>query len=163
MIDAIDERVARSKDHKELRAFHAFHRANPQILDFLVTEIRLRIDAGFGEFSIASLWHYCRWKLQLRTGPSTTYAMNDHLGPLYGRAIAILHTDLNGRAEMRSPCIADEIFGTRVGNDKRPGDYARRLEWADGTALEHGWRPSIPHAIRHAANRKPDIHERVGA
>ena len=50
MMDAIDELVARSENHRELRAFHQFHRAHPEVLDFLVQEIRLRLD-GFDAFS----------------------------------------------------------------------------------------------------------------
>jgi hypothetical protein len=163
MLDAIDELVARSKEHPELRKFHKFHRANPEVLDFLVTEIRLLIEAGGTGFSFASLWHYCRWKLKLQTGSTETYTMNDHMTPMYARAILILHPDLNGRAEMRGPdCLADKIFGTRVARfiEKRPGDNSRRLEWADGTALDTGWTPTIPHVPSKPANRKPDIHTR---
>ncbi len=56
--DAIDELVARSKRHPELRAFHKFHRRHPEVLDFLVHEIQLRIDHGFAAFSYRSLWEY---------------------------------------------------------------------------------------------------------
>jgi len=160
-IDAIDELVIRSKNHRELRAFHEFHKNHPEVLDFLVQEIQLRIDKGFDAFSIHSLWHYCRWKLELETGPGDTYKMNDHAASFYGRAIVILFPQFNGKAEFRKS-IADECFGTRLEPvpDKRPKNYARRLEWADGTVIEHGWRPSIPHEVNHAASRKPDIHER---
>jgi hypothetical protein len=161
MLDAIDELVARSKEHAELQKFHKFHRSHPEVLDFLVAEIRLL--AAREGFSFASLWHYSRWKLKYSTGPSATYAMNDHLTPLYARAILILHPDLNGRAEMRGPgCIADKIFGTRLARwaDKRPGDYSRRLEWADGISLENGWRPKLSHVVKRRAIRRPDIHDR---
>jgi hypothetical protein len=53
MIDAIDELVARSQDDRELRAFHQFHKAHPEVLDFLVHEIRLRLDR-FDAFSYHS-------------------------------------------------------------------------------------------------------------
>jgi hypothetical protein len=162
MPDAIDELVRRSKADPELSKFEAFHKANPQVLDFLVAEIRLL--RGCGGFSFASLWHYSRWKLKHRKGTTTTYAMNDHLTPFYARAILILHPELNGRAEMRSrdgECNADRIFGTRLASGaKRNRDYSRRLEWADGTSLEDGWRPTHPHVIHHAATRKADIHSR---
>jgi hypothetical protein len=87
--------------------------------------------------------------------------MNDHAGILYARAIVILHPEFNGRCEFRES-KADGIFGTRIEpvSDKHPKRYARRLQWADGTAIENGWRPSAPHISRHAANRKPDIHAR---
>jgi hypothetical protein len=159
MIDAIDELVARSKNHRELRAFHQLHKAHPEVLDFLVQEIQLRIDHGFAAFSYRSLWEYARWKLEMQVGPRETFLMNDHAAPFYARAIAILHPEFNGRAELRKS-KADGIFGTEIEPvpEKRPKNYARRLQWADGTAIENGWRPSVPHVVNHAANRRPDIH-----
>ncbi len=160
MTDAIDELVARSKDCPELRAFHDFHRKHPEVLDFLVEEIRLRISHGFRAFAFQSLWSYARWKLEVTKGPTDTYKMNDHLCPFYSRAIIILHPEeFNGLAELR-PAKADEIFDTRIEPEqgKRPKNYARRLQWADSTAIEDGWRPSTPHVVNQSVNRKPDIH-----
>lgn len=158
MFDAIDELVARSQDHRELRAFHRFHKAHPEVLDFLVQEIQLRLDR-FDAFSYHSLWQYARWKLELEKGPGDTFLMNDHAAPFYARAITILHPEFNGRCEFRVS-KADEIFGLRIEPvpDKRPKNYARRLQWADGTAIKNGWRPTVPHGVKRSANRKPDIH-----
>jgi hypothetical protein len=157
-IDAIDELVARSQNHRELRAFHQFHKAHPEVLDFLVREIGLRLER-FDAFSYHSLWQYARWKLELEKGPADTFLMNDHAAPFYARAITVLHPEFNGRAEFRKS-KADEIFGLRIEPvpDKRPKNYARRLQWADGTAIEQGWRPTTPHVVSRSANRKPDIH-----
>src|SRR5271157_1003609 len=137
--DAIDELVARSEDHRKLRAFHKFHRAHPEVLDFLVQEIRLRIDHGFTAFSYHSLWQYARWKLEMEKGPGDTFKMNDHCAPFFARAITILHPEFNGRAEFRKSKV-DAIFGTRIEPvpDKRPKNYARRLQWADGRAIADG-------------------------
>jgi hypothetical protein len=159
MTDAIDELVARSKNHRELRAFHELHKAYPEILDFLVQEIQLRIDRGLEAFSYPSLWDYARWKLELEAGPSVTFKMNDHASPFYARAITILHPEFNGRAEFRHS-MADVVFGTRLEPipKKRPKNYARRLQWADGTAIEQGWRPASQYVPNHAANRRRDIH-----
>jgi hypothetical protein len=161
-IDAIDELVARSKDHKKLRAFHLFHQRHPEVLDFLVTEIQLLVENEHTAFSFASLWHYSRWKLVMkeRATPSNRYVMNDHATPFYARAITILYPEFNGLAEFRKS-IADEVFGTRIEPlpDGRPRGYARRLEWLDGTAIERGWQPTIPHVAEPPANRRPDIHE----
>jgi hypothetical protein len=160
MTDAIDELVARSKNHRELRAFHEFHKKHPEVLDFLTQEIRLRLAHGFTAFSYHSLWQYARWKLELEKGPTDTFKMNDHAAPFYARAITVLHpVEFNGRAAFRKS-KADAIFGTRIepAPDKRPKNYARRLQWADGTTIENGWRPKNPHVINHAANRKADIH-----
>lgn len=144
MIDAIDELVARSKDHRELRAFHEFHRKHPEVLDFLVQEIQRRLER-FTAFSYHSLWQYARWKLEMEKGPCDTFLMNDHATSFYARAITILHPAFNGRAEFRK-AKADEIFGTQIepAPKKRPKNYACKLQWADGTSLEHGWRPSAP-------------------
>ena len=160
MSDAIDELAARSKGHPELREFHALHRAHPELLDFLVVEIRLRIARGLPAFSYHSLWHYARWKLELEKGPCDTFMMDDHAASFYARAITILHPEFNGRAEYR-PAAADDIFGLQIAEEKQPEDYARRLEWADGTALEDGWRPTIPHVVNHTVICRPDIHPRV--
>lgn len=161
-IDAVDELVARSKQHVELVKFHRFHRAHPEVLDFLVSEIRLRIDKGFRAFSFGSLWDYARWKLEIQAGPTDTYQMNDHLMPFYSRAIVILHPELNGRAEFRL-CLADDVFGLthEPVPKKRPKHYARCLVWADGTPLERGWRPKRPHVVQREAATKPDIHARA--
>jgi hypothetical protein len=160
-MDAIDELVARSKDCPELRKFHAFHQEHPEVLNFLAGEIQLRIAKGFPAFSNRSLWEYARWKLDMQSGPGHTYLMNDHAGIFYGRAIVILHPEFNGRCEFRESKV-DAIFGTRVEPmpEKRPKNYARRLQWADGTPLELAWRPTHPHIVDYPANRKPDIHQR---
>lgn len=159
IIDAIDELAARSKRTRKLRAFHRYHRKHPEVLDFLVNEIQLRIDHGFPAFSNRCLWEYARWKIEMEKGPSDTFKMNDNAEPFYGRAIMILHPEFNGRAEFRKSEV-DKIFGIRLepAPKKRPKNYARRLQWADGTALEDGWRPANPHFVNHAANLKPDIH-----
>jgi hypothetical protein len=158
MMDAIDELVARSQNHRELRAFHQLHKAHPEVLDFLVLEIRLRLDK-FDAFSYHSLWEYARWKLEMERGPDDTFLMNDHAAPFYARAITILHPEFNGHAEFRKS-RADETFGLRIEPvpEKRPKNYARRLQWADGTAIEDGWRPTTPHVVNRAANRKADLH-----
>ncbi len=95
----------------------------------------------------------------MERGPGDTFMMNDHAAPYYARAITILHPEFNGRAEIRKS-RADRIFGLRLEPipKNRPKNYARRLQWADGTPIENGWRPTKPHVINHAANLKPDIH-----
>lgn len=158
--DAIDELVARSKDHPELRKFHRFHKKNPEVFDFLVEEIQLRIDHGFELFSFGSLWNYARWKLELKKGPGDAFAMNDHLAPFYARAVTVLHPEFNERAEFRR-CLADEIFGTAITPAFKLRSRRQRLTWANGTAIENGWRPLHPHFSR-SANRKPDIHQERG-
>jgi hypothetical protein len=158
-MDAIDELVARSKNCRELRAFHEAHNSHPEVLDFLVEEIRLRLER-FPSFSYHSLWEYARWKIDMEKGPDDTFLMNDHAAPFYARAITILHPEFNGRAEFRK-CKADEVFGLQIepAPKKRPKNYARRLLWADGSTLENGWRPTLPHVVG-PVTRRPDIHRK---
>lgn len=160
-MDAIDELVARSKDHQVLRAFHEAHRANPHILDFLVQEIQLRLDAGFSAFSYHNLWQYSRWKIERDHGPNATFYLNDRATAFYARAITILHPQYNGRCEFRRS-MADAVFGTRIepASKLRVKNYSRRLEWADGTPLTEGWRPTVPHVALLAAATRADIHTR---
>ena len=160
MIDAIDELVARSTNCRELRDFHEAHKQHPELLNFLVREIRLRLAAGFTAFSYNSLWEYARWKIDMEKGPEQTFKMNDHNAPFYGRAITILHPEFNGRVEFRD-AKADEVFGLRIELilEERPKNYAKRLQWANGTALEDGWRPSVPHVVGPVATKR-DIHEK---
>ena len=96
-------------------------------------------------------------------GPDDTFLMNDHALPFYARAITILHPEFNGRAEFRK-AEADEIFGTQVEPipKKRPKNYARRLQWADGTSLESGWKPTTPHVVGPVA-RKADTYRKPAA
>lgn len=156
-VDPIDELVARSKDHRELKRFHEFHRAHPEVLDFLVAEIRIRLAAGFSAFSFHSLWEYARWKLEMAKGPGTTFLLNDHSVPYYARAITILYPEFNGRAELRRS-NADEVFGTRLEPLQTVrAIYSRRLQWGDGTAIEAGWRPTTPHTPVRPAKRRRTI------
>ncbi len=75
MPDAIDELVARSKDCRELREFQSFHNMHPEVLDFLVQEIQLRLET-FDAFSYHSLWEYSRWKLEREKGPGDTFVLS---------------------------------------------------------------------------------------
>jgi hypothetical protein len=161
MIDAIDELVARSEDHHELRRFHEFHRAHPEVLGFLVSEIRLRIERGFDAFSYHSLWEYARWKLEMGAGPRDTFMMNDHAAPYYARAVTILFPEFNGRANFRT-AEADEILGVELEPlpFDRPYRYRRRLRWAGGVSLEAGWRPTLPRIVVSETVRRPDLHPR---
>jgi hypothetical protein len=71
--------------------------------------------------------------------------MGNNLFPHYGRIIAILHPDLIGFYAM-AKSKADADFGTVLEpvKNQKPG-HIRRLMWADGTAIENGWRPTIQH------------------
>ena len=152
-MNAIDELVARSKDCEELRQVADFHRAHPEAIDFIVQEIQLLIDDGVTAFSFHSLWHYMRWTLRLET-PSRVAAY-------YARIVVILHPEFNGMSQF-CQSKADEVFGVRVEPTfkRRPKNYALWLQWADGRAIDDGWRPSTRHEPK-PVSRGPSRHRNV--
>jgi len=158
MIDAIDELVEHRENHPGLMGFHKFHRQSPEVLAFLIEEIETRMNNGQMSFSFLSLWHYCRWKVDIGRKPST-FKLNDRFAPFYARAIVILRPDFNGWAEFRNKNV-NKIFGLDFESEKQQEFYARRVVWADGTALEDGWRPMLPHVISFEIALRPDIHAR---
>jgi hypothetical protein len=146
-MDAIDELITHRRQTGNispmLRRVHRFHRANPQVLDFLVSEMRVDKQNGWTRTSLGSLWHYARWVLTRKhRAPGESFVMSNNLFPHYERIIAILHPDLNGFFGM-AKSKADTDLGTMLerGTKQKPG----RLVWADGAAIETGWRPTTPH------------------
>lgn len=166
MIDAVDELIAFRKQHgrisRTLRRVYRFHKANPQVLDFLVTEMRVDRENGWTRTSLGSLWHYARWVLTRKHHvPGESFVMSNNFFPWYGRIIAILHPDLNGFFEMaRSKADADLGTALESVKDRKPG-HIRRLMWADGTPLTHGWQPTILHEPR-PVNRRDRVHRGGG-
>jgi hypothetical protein len=161
MIDAVDELIAHRKQTGRispmLRRVHRFHKANPQVLDFLVSEMRVDRANGWTRTSLGSLWHYSRWTLTRKHHvPGESFVMSNNLFPHYGRIIVILHPDLNGFFEM-AKSKADQDLGTVLESAPkiRSAGYIRRLLWADGSPIdENGWRPSTPHEPKPVGRRE---------
>jgi hypothetical protein len=66
----------------------------------------------------------------------THIEIDDNLVPLMCRALLYVHPDLVGQVEVRvTPTRLDEALGMRIADKKLPNDYARQLQWADGTPL----------------------------
>lgn len=154
-MDAVEELIAHSKPSPMLRRVRRFHGANPQVLDFLVSEMRVDLGNGWTRTSLGSLWHYARWVLTRKHRvPGESFVMSNNLFPHYGRIIAILHPELNGFFAM-AKSGADRDFGTMLEATKNqtPG-HIRRLVWADGTPIEAGWRPTIQHQPQPVARRE---------
>jgi hypothetical protein len=159
MFDPIDELIAYRKQQGDvsptLRLVHQFHKSNPQVLDFLITELRVVRENGWTRASLGSLWHYCRWTLMRKSRmPGESFVMSNNFFPWYERIIVILHPELNGFFEM-AKSKADEDFGTALEpmpKDAKPG-YVRRLMWADGTPIELGWRPTVQHEPKPVSRR----------
>jgi hypothetical protein len=160
MNSAVDELIAYRKQSGRigpmLRRVHRFHRHNPQVLDFLVSEMRVDRDNGWTRTSLGSLWHYARWVLTRKHRvPGESFVMSNNLFPHYGRIIVILHPDLNAFFEM-AKCKADTDLGTMLeppAKNKERG-YIRHLLWADGTPIESGWRPATPHEPKPVRRRE---------
>ena len=164
MIDPIDELIEYRKPHgvsPTLRRVHRFHKANRQVLDFLIQELTEVRDSGWPKTSLGSLWHHARWVLtQKYRAPGETFVMSNNLFPHYARIIIILHPEFNGFYEM-AKSQADADLGTMLEPVTKPG-HVRRLLWADGTRIENGWRPTTPHEPkpvlrRERVRRKPPV------
>jgi len=157
--DAVDELIAHRRQYGRLspmlRRVHRFHRLNPQVLDFLVSEMCVDRENGWTRASLGSLWHYARWVLTRKhRAPGESFVMSNNLFPHYGRIIAILHPDLNGFFEM-AKSKADADLGTMLEPARKKYRGAiRRLLWADGTPIERGWRPTIPHEPKPVSRRE---------
>jgi hypothetical protein len=79
--------------------------------------------------------------------------MSNNLFPWYSRIIVIILPEWNGFFEMNTS-KADADFGTAFVTEAQPG-HNRRLVWADGTAIENGWRPSLPYEPKPVRRRAP--------
>lgn len=160
MFDAVDELIAYLKQQGRLspmlRRVYRFHKANRQVLDFLVSEMYVDKANGWTRTSLGSLWHYARWVLTRKhRAPGESFVMSNNLFPHYARIIVILHPDLNGFFSM-AKSKADADFGVKLEplskNAKR--GYIRRLVWEDGRAIEAGWRPTVPHEPKPVRRRE---------
>jgi hypothetical protein len=157
MIDAVDELLQHIQDTRglspRLKRLGQFHRDNRVVLDLIVRELYDVRSMGWPCASVKSIWEYARWVLTKKKATGEPFAMNDVFQSYYARIIAILHPSLNGFFEMREPNQPgrkergpDAEMGTKLESAKsRTKDYGRRLQWADETAIESGWRPTIPH------------------
>src|SRR5579862_7953263 len=148
MIDAVDELIEYRRTHggvtPMLERVRRFHKAKPQVLDFLVSEMYVDRDNGWTRTSLGSLWHYSRWVLTRKhRAPGESFVMSNNLFPHYGRIIVILHPELNGFFAM-AKCKADADLGTML-EPESDGGRLRRLLWDDGRLIEQGWRPTKPH------------------
>jgi len=132
--------------------FFRFHEANPEVLDLVVTELELVKSSGWKVASLPSLIHYARWVLIKRRRGSDRFGLNQNFAAYYGRLVAVLHPGLNGYFEMRTSERTDGDFGTEL--EPHGEGRFRRLRWADGTAIEEGWRPSTPHEPKPVRRRK---------
>jgi hypothetical protein len=151
MNTAVDELVQHCKEmglrrSNLMKRFYRFHRHNPELLDFLLQELVTLRQNGWTSASFEMLWHHARWVLTyIDRGPGETFAVCQNFMPHYSRLALILFPEFNGFYRIKK-AKADKDFGLRT----QPGKHLkglRRLEWADGTPIEAGWRPSLRYEI----------------
>lgn len=160
-MDALTELLEYRKPHGAspmLNRAYRFHRENPQVLDFLVRELRAVRSSERERTSLGSLWHYMRWTLiKKRRVAGETFVVTQNLSAYYSRFLVILHpVEFNGFFGM-AKSKADTDLGTMLeppSKNHEPG-YIRRLLWVNGAAIENGWRPTAPHEPRPVKRREP--------
>jgi hypothetical protein len=165
-MDPLTELLEYRKPHGAspmLNRAYRFHRENPQVLDFLVRELRAVRSSERLRTSLGSLWHYMRWTLvKKRRAAGETFVVTQNLSAYYSRFLVILHPEFNGFFGM-AKSKADTDLGTMLEplSTKHEPGYIRRLLWADGTAIEDGWRPTSLHEPQPVKRRTPVTRELV--
>lgn len=164
-MDAVNELLQHIQSTRKLsptlKRLQRFHSKNGPVLDLIVQELYDVRALGWPGASVKSLWEYARWVLMKKRSVGEPFEMNDVFQSYYARIIVILHPDLNGFFEMREPRKPgrtdrgpDAELGTKLEAAKSgTKDYSRRLLWADGSAIEQGWRPTTPHEPKPVSRR----------
>ena len=149
-LTAVDElmqhcKVIGLRRSRGMSRFYRFHRRNPHLLDFLLQELKVLRENDWKTASFEMLWHHARWVLTYNRVDGETFAVCQNLMPHYSRVAIILCPEFNGFYRLKQ-ANADRDFGLRIVPGTTDGSL-RRLAWADGTPIEDGWRPSLPHVI----------------
>ena len=159
-LTAVDELMQHCKARglrrpRRMSRFLRFHKKNPHLLDFLLQELKVLKENNWATTSFEMLWHHARWVLTYDRVGGEQFAVCQNLMPHYSRAAIILCPEFNGFYRLKT-ANADKDFGLRIGPRPSEGGL-RRLVWADGTPIETGWRPAIPHVIPDASvpRRRP--------
>ncbi len=133
------------QEERTLREFSTHHHDNPELAPFLLRHARKQI-RKFGWVCFDAAWAAALMELPVRSG--SEFKLCARLKAWYVRGLICCNpTRLNGCLEVRS-AAPDSVFGIAVASVKLPDDYARRLQWADGSPL------SEPHPALGCA-RKP--------
>jgi hypothetical protein len=81
--------------------------------------------------------------------------------PYYSRLAIVLFPEFNAFYRLKRAKV-DTDFGLRISPLKGSEGF-RRLEWADGTSIDGGWKPSVPHVIPKApVPRRPVVQRAEG-
>ena len=162
MLTAVDEvmqhcRQSGLKPSRLMSRFYRFHRRNPMLLDFLLQELLTLRENDWRTTSFEMLWHHARWVLSYHRLPGEHFAVGQNLMTHYSRVAIILRPEFNGFYRLKAGTQADKDFGLCLASAPGKGKL-RGLLWADGTAIENGWRPSTPHVIpENPVPRRPPV------
>jgi hypothetical protein len=166
-MDAVGELMQQCKDiglrrSRAMSRFYRFHRHNPALLDFLLQELVTLRQNDWQTTSFEMLWHHARWVLTyLNRVPGETFGVCQNFMPYYSRLAIVLFPEFNAFYRLKR-AKADTDFGLRISPFKGSEGF-RRLEWADGTSIDGGWKPSVPHVIPKApVPRRPAVQRAEG-
>ncbi|HEY6444960.1 MAG TPA: hypothetical protein VIY53_00755, partial [Acidobacteriaceae bacterium] len=115
-----------------LREFAEHYHTNPKLVPFLVNNIQEQVHK-YDWVCFDAAWSTALMELRTPGGPK--FKLSAQLKAWYVRGILYCKPDLNGRLEVRTRAASNSVFGMAVAEEKLPGDYAQRLEWADGSPL----------------------------
>jgi len=111
-----------------VRSFCEHVSAHPKLLDQLVAVVDLRLDTNDGAASFQEAAEHVRWEERVH--------IPNVLIPMYARYAVFSYPRLNGMIQFVKSPITDGALGTRIAECKLPGEYARRLQWADDLDLQ---------------------------
>jgi hypothetical protein len=120
-----------AEQRRTLREFYEHYHDNPELLPFLRARALEQI-RQFGWVCFDAAWSAALMELQTPGGPK--FKLPAQLKAWYVRALLYCHPDLNGWLEVRYS-EPDRVFGMAIA-EKLSEDYAARVEWCDGRALE---------------------------
>jgi hypothetical protein len=126
-------------------------------LDFLLQELVTLRQNDWPTTSFEMLWHHARWVMTyVDPSPGETFSVCQNFMPHYSRLAIILFPEFNGFYRLKQ-AKADTDFGVSIAPANAEHEL-RRLVWADGTPIEHGWRPAVPYVIpENPVPRRPPV------
>ena len=90
-------------NHRTIQhAFEEFHKAHPEIYEYLV---RLALEAyrkGFRHYGIGALWERMRWHFQVERDMEEDFKLNNNYRSRYARKIIDNHPELAEFFELRA-------------------------------------------------------------
>lgn len=92
--DRVNRKYKQKKTIQE--EFEEFHRANPDVYNYLVSESRLAKAMGHEKLGIQMLWERLRWEVFIVRKADATYKLSNNHTSRYARRIMEQEPDLAG-------------------------------------------------------------------